>query len=126
MNWHDSPESKKKVRNEFTHGNICANIKAATPKLAEIYSELYDRVIDYGAHPNERGASLNSMMEDTMDGGKRYSTVYLQDDGLPLDFGLKTAIQVGIWVLKIAQVIYPLRFQAMGISYQLEDISKRF
>lgn len=126
MNRHDSSKAKQKVRKEFTHGKICANIKEAAPKLGSVYSELYDRVIDYGAHPNERGASLSSNMKDTVDGGRSYTTTYLHGDGLQLDFGLKTTAQVGIWVLSIAQVIYPTRMQATGIQYELEDISKRF
>ncbi len=126
MNRHDSAKAKQKVRDEFKHGKICANMKKDAPKLEKIYSGLYDQVIDYGAHPNERGASLSSGMKDTIDGGISYTTTYLHGDGLQLDFGLKTTAQVGIWVLSIAQIIYPTRMQATGIQYELEDISKRF
>lgn len=126
MNRHDSPAARKAVRDEFTHGKICRHIKAAAPELGDIYSILYDRVIDYGAHPNERGSSLSSMMEDTEDGGRRFSTIYLHGDGLQMNVGLKTAAQVGLWVLRIAQELYPTRVQATGIQYQLEDILKRF
>lgn len=126
MNRHDSPAAKQAVRDEFTHGNICRHIKAAAPELGGIYSELYDRVIDYGAHPNERGSSLSSMMEETEDGGRRFSTICLHGDGLQMDVGLKTTAQTGLWVLGIAQELYPLRVQATGVKYELEVILKRF
>lgn len=60
MNRHDSDKAAKATRDEFTHGNVSRNISAANANLGSIYSELYVRTIDYGAHPNERGSSLSS------------------------------------------------------------------
>lgn len=126
MNRHDSDAATKAVRAEFTHGNISRHIAAANAGLGDIYTTLYDRTIDYGAHPNERGASLSSMMVDMDDGGKQFLTIYLHGDGLLLDYGLRSAAQVGLWVLRVAQDIYPTRMQALGIQHQLADMIKRF
>ena len=60
------------------------------------------------------------------DGGKQFLTIYLHGEGLLLDYGLKAAGQVGLWVLRIARVIYPTRVQAVGIQYQLDDMCKRY
>ena len=126
MGRHDSKESKQKVRDEFMYGKIRNYLTDKFPILGKNYSELYDRVIDYGAHPNERGASLSSMSEVIEDGGQRFSAIYLHEDGLALDLCLKTTAQIGILVLLIAQEIYPARFQATGIKYQLKDIAARY
>lgn len=115
-----------KWKEEFTHGRVARGITSANPDLGRVYTELYDRAIDYGAHPNERGTSMGSALEDTDDGGKRLLTIYLHEDGLLLDFALRATAQVGICVLRIAQAIYPLRMQATGVQLQLETISKRF
>jgi hypothetical protein len=128
MRRHDprSRTQQNKWKDEFTQGKVSRHIKVAHARLGEVYSELYDRTIDYGAHPNERGTSVAMTMAETEDRGLRFNTVYLHADGLLLDFLLKTTAQVGICVLRIAQVIYPLRSQATGVQFQLETIAKRF
>jgi hypothetical protein len=126
MGRHDSPDATRAVRKEFQHVKIVEHLKAANAEIGRVYSELYDRAIEYGAHPNERGTSLSSTIEDIEDGGKRFNTVYLHGDGFMLDFALRTTAQVGICVLRIAQIIYPSRMQATGVQFKLETISKRF
>lgn len=115
-----------KWKKEFTHGKVTKDITNADPDVARAYTELYDRAIDYGAHPNERGASMGSAITDTDDRGVRFETIILHEDGVMLDFSLRTIAQVGICVLGIAQIIYPLRMQATGVQFQLDTISKRF
>jgi hypothetical protein len=126
MSRHDNPDALKGVRKEFTHGNVARQVTVADADLGRVYATLYDRTIDYGGHPNERGTSANMTMENMQDGGLRYSAVYLHGDGLLLDFALKTTAQVGICALRIAKVIYPHRVQATGVQSQMEIISKRF
>ncbi len=126
MSRHDGRAAMKAVRDEFTHGKISHHITDADAKLGGIYKTLYDRTIDYGAHPNEMGTSLSSKTVDIEDGGKQFLTIYLHGEGLLLDCGLKATAQVGLWVLRIAQTIYPARVQAVGIQYQLADMLKRF
>ena len=127
MGRHDprSPTQQDKWKDEFTHGKVSRHIKVAHAGLGEVYNTLYDRTIDYGAHPNERGTSVAMTMEEIEDGGRRFNTVYLHADGLLLDFLLKSTGQVGICVLRIAQVIDPQRSQATGVQFQLETIAKR-
>lgn len=129
--WMDRHEPRTKTqqdkwRDEFTQGKVARGITAADAEVGRSYNELYDRTIDYGAHPNQLGDSMGSALEDTGDGGKRFVTIYLHEDGLMLDFALRTTAQVGLCVLRIAQLIYPLRMQATGVQFQLETIAKRF
>lgn len=121
-----SRTQQDKWKDEFTHGKVSRNIMAAHAGLGEVYNVLYDRTIDYGAHPNERGTSVAMTVEETEDAGLRFNAVYLHGHGLLQDFVLKTTAQVGICVLRIAQVIYPLRSQATGVQFQLETIARRF
>ncbi len=89
-------------------------------------SEVTDLIsIDYGAHPNERGVSLSSRAVDIEADGKQFLTIYLHSDGLGLDYGLKSAAQVGLWALRIAQEIYPTRTHDLGLKHQITDMSKR-
>lgn len=126
MNRHESPDSTKIVRREFHHTKICECLAVANTDLGGVYSILYDRTIEFGAHPNVHGASLGSSVEDTEDDGLRLLTFFLHAEGPKLDFALRTAAQVGICVMRIAQLIYPTRMQATGVQVLLETISKRF
>ena len=128
MNRHEpsTRSQKEKWAKEFTNGNVSRTLQKSDAKLASIYKMLYDRTIDYGGHPNERGASLNSSIEHLPEGGYQWSTVYLHEDVLMLDYCIKATAQVGICSLRIAQSIYPARSQAAGVSYQLNDICQRY
>ncbi|MDF0595293.1 hypothetical protein [Psychromarinibacter halotolerans] len=126
MDRHDTPDTMKAVRREFTHRAVADGLIAADAKLGGIYTQLYDQTIDYGGHPNERGASMNSDIVDLPDGGKQMLAIYLHSDPLMLDFSMKMTAQVGLCVLRIAKVIYPTRVQAVGIAYQLDDMCKRY
>lgn len=121
----DDASTKQKVRNEFTQGKIKSHIKKSSQKLGEHYETLYDQLIDFGAHPNEQGFSLSSNFNKE-DGDIEWRTTYLHGEGLALDLGLKTAGQVGLWVLHVAQLVYPERFQVLQIRYDLEEIRSRF
>lgn len=59
-------------------------------------------------------------------GNVHFDTVYLQGDGLPLDFALRTAGQVGLWILFVMQPIYKERYELLGIRAELEEIRSRF
>ena len=71
-----SRTQQSKWKDEFSHGRVSRHLRAADPQLAEAYNKLYERTIDYGAHPNERGTSAGMAMETTLDGGRRFNTFY--------------------------------------------------
>ncbi|WP_107675038.1 hypothetical protein [Agrobacterium sp. LAD9] len=53
-------------------------------------------------------------------------SIYLHDDGVPLDFALKSTAQIGICALQIAYLIYPTRMQLQGILQDLDGITARY
>ncbi|MSU90119.1 hypothetical protein GE300_10905 [Rhodobacteraceae bacterium 2CG4] len=126
INRHEGGGSMKAARSAFTHKKVSGHIANANAKLGSSHTALCDRTIDYGAHPNERGASMNSMTRDNDDGGKHFEFIYLHGDGLMLEFGLKTAAQVGLWVLQIAAEIYPARMQELKLQHKIRDMAKRY
>lgn len=121
----DSPVTKQAVRKEFTHAKVKIHIQAASSNLGNLYERLYDGLIDFGAHPNEQGFSLSSEIRRT-DGSVHFDTIYLHGDGLPMELGIKTCAHVGIWVLHIAQILYPERFQVLSIKEELEELRKLY
>ncbi|NQW13916.1 MAG: hypothetical protein HQ479_06625 [Rhodobacter sp.] len=73
MNRHEprTRSQQDKWRKEFSNGTIARHLTSADPTLGGIYTELYNRTIDYGGHPNERGMSMSTDIVDLPDGGEQ-------------------------------------------------------
>ncbi|WP_117195930.1 hypothetical protein [Rhizobium terrae] len=125
MRRHDSDEHRKAVRKEFTAAKVEKKLQAADASVAKAYEILYERLIDFGAHPNEKGFSMSSNIRRE-NGDVHIEAIYLHSDGLPLDLALKTTAQVGIAALRIGQIIYPQRFKDLGLDLELATIMKRY
>jgi hypothetical protein len=119
QNRHSNEASKQATRSEFQFGKIRDWIKSDSAKLGEAFERLYEQTIDFGTHPNERGFSSNTNLEQSGD-GIELQVVYLQRDGLQLDYALKTTARVGVWCLSIFQLIYPEKWELLGIRQELE------
>ncbi len=115
---HDDEAALKRVKSEFTVRNLKQNIAAKDGKLAEAFDELYQRCIDFGAHPNERSISASGAIEER-DGNVIYSQLLLHGDGPAFDFVLRSTAQVGICVLQIFQFALAARFELLGVKHEL-------
>ncbi|MBU2479325.1 MAG: hypothetical protein KKA36_09570, partial [Gammaproteobacteria bacterium] len=51
---HDNPSMEKKVRAEFSYRNVIKTLETVDAENHKVAVSLYQRAIDYGAHPNER------------------------------------------------------------------------
>lgn len=123
LNRHDGIKDKNTQRSEFQHAKVEKHINSSAQKLGSIFALLYDRTIDYGAHPNERGFLSNTKVVESED-SKEFLQIYLQDDGPQLDLALKTAVQAGIWALSIFQMIYPAKWELLSIKHELVELWK--
>lgn len=124
MKRNDNKKNKDKVREEFTHGAIKRALKSKNAKIAGHFEFLYERLIDFGAHPNEQGFSMSTLLTKKP-GETHISALYLHGDGEPLDFALKTTTQVAICALQIAYLVYPARMDLQGILHDLDQITIR-
>lgn len=122
---HDSPELEKKMKNLFTIKKIKEHLKAEAPKLEKGFTELYNRFVDYGGHPNERGFTSN-MQKVERDGSTHYLTNYLSAEGVSFPFALKSVAQAGLWVLLCYRLIYREKFSLLGISDELDALRQRY
>lgn len=126
LNRHESANTKKSVRIEFMLKKIVDVLTVASEELGSIFSKLYDHTIDYGAHPNERGVSLNSELVMKEGNERHFSAIFLHGNGPALDLGLKNAAQVGLLVLSVAALIDPARVQRLSIDQDLAKMLRRF
>lgn len=120
---HDDDASKAAVRKEFSPDRIRRSIDQRNKKAAEIFQKLYERAIDFGAHPNER--SLSSTLEIQDGGDRRFMTVsYLAPDEMPFLHALKSSAQVGVCALEILQEVFPSRFELLGVRHIILELRK--
>lgn len=120
---HEDKESMEEVKDKFKAGFMLQALEITDPALEKIARELYDRTIDYGAHPNERSLSLALKRTDVKN-GIRFDLRYLTDSALAIEFCLKCTAQIGVLSLKILQLIIPERFKIAELDVKLERISK--
>lgn len=113
----DSDVSKKLARNTFTNGNIINCITQIDKVLAREYSELYENLIDLGAHPSRKGFSFRVKGHND-----DYVKVGLLSRGD--DIGMVEAAASCLWVgflsVRIYGQIFPNEFAAIGGSDRID------
>lgn len=113
---------KAVVRKAFTHGAIKAAIEKADPKLSSAYGELYERLIQFGAHPNEKSVTANLKIDEESQ-RTLLNQIYLQGDGITLNHWLRTANQIGISILKIFAIVHIARFTVLDLEPRIRELS---
>ncbi|OSJ08870.1 hypothetical protein BST63_27375 [Bradyrhizobium canariense] len=124
--WFDrdsDPTAKKRVRDEFQGGKIKVALTKLDPQVSQAYRELYERLIQFGAHPNEKSITANLTIEKGA-GETKLNQVYLQGDGIALDHWLRTASQLGICTLKIFARIHDARFAELKVSARIAELAQ--
>lgn len=122
----ESDDNRKALRKEFHNDKIKDHIATAAPVMREQFDHHYNQLIEFGAHPNEMGYSLNTTIDRNDDGDAHIKTIYLQDGGVQLGMGLKIAGQIGLWALHLMQLLYAARYELLGIRSDLDELRKRF
>ena len=123
MSRHHKPENRQKVKNAFAARKVSDNIRTMSKSLASDYESLYERLIDLGAHPNERGFTYNRNLQDR--GTHRYfEQVYLHAEGPQLDLALENVAKAGMWVLHLFRLVYSAKFELLGVSATLDELRK--
>lgn len=118
---HNDENSLKRVKAEFKIVNLFAELKMADSAMHKAAKTLYDRTIDYGAHPNE--AALTSLLNKTEEGNTiKFNLSYLSGDTPAFRLALKTTAQVGVCSLLIFKNIYSERFAILGIDKTLDKL----
>ena len=124
--WWDRDVDKakeKEARGKFTHSAVVRSVKAVDATLGGIYETLYDQLIQFGGHPNEKTIS-GSLKLDVTPEQTLLSQVYLQGDGHHLDHSIHTANQIGICILKIFEKVHPARFEALKAGPRIDALAK--
>jgi hypothetical protein len=108
-------------RTEFTVKNVRSTHEGLDPVTAAQLQQLYEKLIDYGAHPNQMGVftSLGSQESAT---DVTFSVGILYPSELPVMVTLRLSMAVAIGALKIFGLIYPERFVLMGLDSEIREL----
>ena len=120
---HDSEASKKAMREKFKVGTLFKTLREVNKTAADATEQLYERTIDYGAHPNER-ALMQILNIDKGEDRVEFKVAYLTEDTPALRLILKTTAQVGICTLDIFRLIFRERFDIVGITDMLNKLRR--
>ena len=122
---HDDDASRRRSRKEFAIRNVLDHLQSIDARTSNIAQSLYDRTIDYGAHPNERAVSTQIKTE--CDGSRAdFTAEYFLCGGLPHQLSLKSAAQVAICCLDIFYSVFRDRYRILGIDETLDRIRQEF
>jgi len=120
---HESREAYQKIRREFTIRKLLNFLKEVDDKIYQSANSLYERTIDYGAHPNERALTSN-LRQTKGEGYIKFDLNYLTGNTPALHLCLRTNAQIGVCVLFIFRHVYRERYDILGISDMLEKLKK--
>ena len=118
---HDDDASRRRVRNEFTIRNVLNHLQSIDANTHGIAQSLYERTIDYGAHPNPRAVHTQIKTESA---GSRFivTAQYFLCGDLPHRASLKSTAQIGICCLDIFYTVFRDRYRILGIDQRLDHI----
>jgi hypothetical protein len=106
------------MKKAFSASNVEKTVTEAEAKLGEIYKELYQRTIDSGGHPNERGVTSNMLLEESAD-KKELQQIYLHANELHILNSFEEVARVGFCCLHIFQHIFKERFSILDLKDRL-------
>ncbi len=124
LNRHEDEKSKQRTRNLFSYSNVIQFLKSVDKRSYDATSQMYDRCIDLGAHPNER--SVTSVMNMSKnDKELHYEVAYLVGNTPALHLAMKSTAQIGVCSLDIFQNVFRERFEILSGSIKLDELKKR-
>lgn len=119
---HKNKKAEKLVRKNFYFSDIFKSLKSQDPKVGPGIEDMYDKSIDFGAHPNVHSIALN--LRDTDDGQKIIFEIFNTDTCILKDCLLANA-RFGLGCLSVFRLIYTEELQNHGVLEELKSLIDR-
>jgi len=121
----DSEECKKEMKSAFRIPRLRESLKARDQGLDSVFWDLYERTIEYGAHPNLQGVVIN-IQQDKTDDGASQRIIYAHEAGPQLDISMSTVALVGLFSLRAFRLLHSTRCELLGVSDRISRLEGRF
>jgi hypothetical protein len=115
---HHSPKEKQRQKDAFKIGPVKVAIRQCDTKLADEFVRLYERSIDFGAHPNPN-AVFSAMV--SLDEGEMTMALFNEPKILVNTF--ITTGEVGLTALHVLRYAFGAEFEQAGIEREMEEIA---
>lgn len=120
---HESDEARRAVRSAFTYAALRRELEQSAPEIATIVAGMYEKCIDFGAHPNI-GALLSAARTTAGSDRTTFEVLYLSAERPVVEGTLRSTAQAGICSLLVFRSIYRERFDILGISERITRLQK--
>ena len=117
-------QRKAAANNALSNSNLYKSIARRDADLASHYATLYERLTEFGAHPNELEAISEILLERSETTRGKMADLYLQDNARRLDHSLRSAGRVGACTLEIFELLFAAEFRELGISVRIPHVSR--
>ncbi len=117
----DDATSRSKCKNEFTVQNVRSTHESFDTVTAKQIHELYERMIDYGAHPNEQSLFL-AMSQAETDEETNFTVGILWKSPDSILLTVRMAVAVAVGALKVFQCIFPELFRLISLDKEIEAL----
>jgi hypothetical protein len=121
---HDDAAALRAMKKAFQGVEVQETIVATDKELGRVYSELYERTIDFGGHPNLRGVVTSTLFQESAD-KRQLQPIYLHGNEATVAHALKTTAQVGLRSLHLFQHVFPERFLLLQLRARIIELRKR-
>jgi hypothetical protein len=121
----DSDATKQAARDLFTWNKLKSRLRNASPAISREVADLYDRLIDFGAHPNIGGIVDASWIERTPDGQLRIMTAFMTGNPDLLERGLRELIRVTKCSFEVLILAFPEKAAALDLIDPVRAILQR-
>ena len=117
----DDETSRSKCKNEFTVQNVRSTHESFDSVTAKQLHELYERMIDFGAHPNQQSLFL-AMRQSETDEETNFTVGILFPSPVPILLTVRMAVAVAVGALKVFQHVFPERFRLMSLDEEIKAL----
>jgi len=119
---HKSKEAEKLVRKNFCIVNIFNFLSTQEPKVGPYIKDMYDKSIDFGAHPNIYSIGCN--LQYIEDERKTVMDIF-NNDAFFLKCCLLANVRFGLGCLSVFRLIYPKQLKSCGVPEELKRLFSR-
>ena len=116
---HKSKDAEKLVRDNFRIGDIFNFLRTQEPKVGPLIKDMYDKSIDFGAHPNVHSIGCN--LQYIEDERKTVMNIFNNDDCF-LKPCILANIRFGLGCLSVFRLIYPEQLRNRGVPEELKAL----
>lgn len=116
---HEDEDTLRAAKSAFQIGRVRRSI--SNLRTAEVFDVLYQRTIDFGAHPNERAITSSTRIV-VQRRAREFQQTFLHGDGIQLEHALKTTAQAGVCALHLIEEAFPERFESVGATVLLQTL----